>query len=105
MWAERSALGGSQHSRHRARHPVSLSVVSKQVPGAAVLHPRVATEPVGPRGGTGFSRLLVGTRARASGSLSAIASGHRLAQAVSIAWPRRTGEALWAGAWPSAFAG
>lgn len=54
MWAERSALGGSQHSRHRARRPVSLSVVSKQVPGAAVLHPRVATEPVGPRGGHGF---------------------------------------------------
>lgn len=106
---ERSALGWSQRSRPRVRCLVSLSVVSKQVLGAAILPPSFAKEPglslSGPEGGTDFSRLLVGTRAGASGSLSAIVGGHRLAQLVSIAWPQRTGEALSAGVWPSAFAG
>lgn len=49
---------------------------------------RAGAEPVGPRAGTDFSRLLVGTRARASGSLRAIMGGHRLARAAPIAWPR-----------------
>lgn len=43
--AERRALGQSQRSRPRARCPVSPAVMSKQVLGAAVLHPSIATEP------------------------------------------------------------
>lgn len=85
--------------------------LGREQTGARGCHPPpefcygAGAEPVGPRGDTDFSRLLVGTRAGASGSLSAIVGRHRLAQLASIAWPRRTGEALSAGVWPSAFAG